>query len=301
MEKVSFSTCVNTPMFKSTFQTVQTPSQSYYSVFYPTNQPYIDTVQIRSKKDIQLEKLNRLFPNGGIEQLYNEINKDFGIINIPSLKLYGDNDGITAGGYTFNKNEISLSLSDLLDSDTKLVGIKDGKRTILTSPKIKLPLFVDKKTAQYFIYSQYQKGNMGYDQIVAEPVTPDEQRKFIAQKMAHEVVHAQQHQTMCQTEDIGAKEVYKAWTHFKPQNLIEKYVFDFKSDNSFKYTYWGKKTDTEKIYSITSREGQFAKIWLDAVENYPPVDSPEYENNAIEKDAYERSAAYADSKFGTWN
>ena len=31
---------------------------------------------------------------------------------------------------------------------------------------------------------------MGYDQIVAEPVTPDEQRKFIAQKMAHEVVHA---------------------------------------------------------------------------------------------------------------
>jgi hypothetical protein len=142
---------------------------------------------------------------------------------------------------------------------------------------------------------------MGFDKLIAEPLTEDEQRKFITQKISHEVIHAQQHQIMRETEGIGEKEIFKAWAHYQPKNLIDEYIFNFRMDMIFPKTYWGNQPKTETKYSADSKEGQQAKIWLDAVRNYPPVESPEYEKNAIERDAYDRSAQYADEKYGAWS
>lgn len=291
----------NVPVGQKTGVNVQQRPNVQGGMFTPAlNQTNLDTVTIRDKKEIYLEKLDKLFPNGGVEQAYKDICRDFGIIDPPHLEFCGSKDNAVGGGYTFNKNEISISIEDLMESDTKIVGIKNGKREILTSPKVKLPLFIDKKNAQLFLYAQSKNGNMGYDKLVAEPLTPDEQRKFVIQKLAHEVIHAQQHQIMQQTEGIDSKDIFRAWTHYKPKNLIDKYVFDFQTDRAFKMIYWGDKPEREKIYSQDSKEGQLAKVWLEAVRNYPPVTSPEYEQNAIEKDAYERSAQYTADKYGSW-
>lgn len=261
-----------------------------------------DSVHIRTKKEIYIDRMQQLFPNNELQELYDSINKDFGIDRPAHLRfLESSTDKAAAGGFTFSKNEITLDMSDLLDSDTKIVGIKDGKRTVLTSPKCGLPMFCDKKNAMLLLYVQSKRGNMGFDKLVAEPVTPEDQKKFIALKIAHEVVHAQQHMKMRQTEGIGEKEILKAWSHAKPsKNLIEQKLVDIVVENCYKKSYWGNEPLTETSIKADSEEGKLAKEWLEAVRNYPPVDSPEYEKNAIEVDAYKRSAEYIKDKYGEW-
>lgn len=262
--------------------------------------PETDTVNLRSKKEIYIEKLDKLFPDGGIQKVYDSINQDFGLDRPAHLRLVGDNDGVAAGGFTFSKNEIILSLSDMLESDSKVVGIKNGKRVVLTSPKNKLPLIANKESAEKFVEQYSKYGNLGFDQLVVEPVTEDDQRKLIIQKIAHEVIHAQQHMIMRQTEGIGEKEIFKAWTHEKPKNLIEKALLDIKANNQKNQSYWANEPETEKTNASDSPQGTLARIWLEAIRNYPPVDSPEYEKNAIEVDAYMRSAKYVADKYGNW-
>lgn len=303
MEKVNSYSCVSTPLNYSTGVNVNKTTSVKNDAIFKTglvSQPAMDTVNFKSRKEILTEKFNKLFPNNEFNQIYNDITKDFGIDKQPTLKLYDEEDGVTGGGYTFNKNEISMSLSDLLDSDTKIVGIKDGKRTVLVSPSVKLPLFVNKESADAFLKLQAQHGNLGFDKLIAELLTPNEQKKFIVQKISHEMIHAQQHMIMRQTEGIGEKEIYKAWLHEKPKNMIEKAVFDIKTNTFFPKTYWGNQQETKTTISAGSPKGQIARVWLEAVRNYPPVDSPEYVKNPIEQDAYIRSAKYAYDKFGSW-
>ncbi len=261
--------------------------------------PTSDVVSLRNEKDIYLDKLNVLFPDGGIEKLYNDINKDFGIDKPADLKFYGKDDGVMAGGFTFEKNEIALSLSDLLDYDTKIIGIKNGKKVTLTSPSCKLPLFIDRKSAESFINIHSKHGNLGFDELLVEPLTEDDQRKYITQKIAHEVIHSQQHMIMRQTEGIGAKEIIKAWTHAKPKNMIEKAILELQVQNSLQKSYWKDIPDETKI-SKNSSGSLIAHIWLEAVRNYPKVDSPEYTRNPIEQDAYLRSFEYVKNKYGNY-
>lgn len=301
MEKVNLYSCVSKPLnYTNGVSKTATPHEVAFKSAAVSN-PNADTVSFRSQKDIYLDRLNKLFPNGGIEKVFDDINKDFGLDIPPKLKLYGDNDGIMAGGFTFERNEIGMSLYDLLGSDTKIVGIKDGKRTVLVSPKVKLPLFVDKKSADEFIKLHSQHGNLGFDKLIAEPLSEDEQRKLIVQKLAHEVIHAQQHMIMRQTEGIGEKEIIKAWTHEKPKNMIDKAILGVKADNLYSKSFWADKSETEKSIPKNSPKSIMAYLWLESVRNYPPVDSPEYTKNPIESDAYERSAHYLKTKYGWWN
>lgn len=301
MDKVSLYTYA--PTFRTDINKVSAgnvASANSNAVTAPLSGANIDTVKIRDRKEINIEKLNKLFPNGELQRVYDEMNKDFGIDRAPHLRFVGNNDGVVAGGFTFSKNEITMSLEDLMESDTKIVGIKNGKRTVLTSPKNKLPLFVSKQMAQASVAALAKNGNLGYDQLVIEPLTEEEHKKFIVQKISHEVIHAQQHMVMRQTEGIGEKEVMAAWTHDKPQNMIDKAILGFKVRDMFNRSYWADKPETEKTISADSEMGKKAKEWLEAVRNYPAVESPEYEKNAIEVDAYNRSAEYAEKKFGPW-
>lgn len=252
-----------------------------------------DSFKLQDKKDLYLEKLNKLFPNNELTEIYNNINKDLGIDYPPQLKFYGDNDGVQAGGYVFSKNEVQMSLSDLLETDTKIVGIKNGKRVPLVSPKEHLPLFVSKQNAMMFVELQSKQGNLGFDELVIEPTTPEEQRKLVIQKLAHEVIHAQQHMIMRRTDGIGEKEILKAWTHEKPKNMIEKAILDIKTNEMYKNSYWAGK-ETSIIFKKDTTQGYLANIWLEAVRNYPPVTSPEYSRNPLETDAYLRAAQYVE-------
>ena len=303
MEKVNLYSCVSKPLncANGVNSAKAVAPQSVGFTSSVASNPNTDSVSFRSQKDIYLEKLNQLFPNGELDRVYKDINKDFGIDVPPQLKFYGDNDGVAAGGFTFERNEIAMSLSDLLSSDTKIVGIKDGKRTVLVSPKVKLPLFVDNKSANEFIKLHSQHGNLGFDELVAEPLSEEEKKKLVIQKIAHEVIHAQQHMIMRQTEGIGEKEIIKAWTHQKPKNMIDRAILGFKVRDLYNKSVWGDMPETEKTIPNGSPKSVMAHIWLEAVRNYPPVNSPAYEKNPIEVDAYERSAQYLKQKYGWWN
>ena len=50
------------------------------------------------------------------------------------------------------------------------------------------------------------------------PTTKEDKKRMVLQKISHELIHAQQHQFMRQTEGIGEKEILKAWTHIKPND-----------------------------------------------------------------------------------
>ena len=266
-----------------------------------TTNPIQDSFVKLDKKQVYLDKLNKLFPNNSLNLIYNTMNTELGIDKPAKMTFSTSDDGITGGGFTYSKNEINLSLEDLLASDTKIVGIKNGKRTILISPSVKLPLFINKEMANQFVELHSKNGNLGFDKLIAEPVTAEEQRKLIIQKIYHEVIHAQQHMIMRKTDDIGSKEISKAWTHIKPNNLIEHFILNNRTDEIFKKSFWANIPEPKEKFNKDSDIGKIAHIWLEGIRNYPAVDSPEYPKNPIELDAYNRSFEYINKKFGGWN
>lgn len=302
MEKVSFNSCVQNSLSNYNVNPIKkVPANAEGLTFQAQIHEVTDSLNIRNSKEIYLEKLNKLFPNAQFDKVCDNINNDFGIDKPAKITLVGDNDGVAAGGYNFEKNEITLSLNDLLGSDTKIVGIKNGKKTVLVSPSEKLPLFIDKENADKFIKLHSQHGNLGFDKLVAEPITEDEQRKFVIQKLSHEIIHSQQHMIIRKTEGMGEKEIIKAWQHDKPDNLIENYILNWKTDSAYNRSYWKNQPKTKQTIKQNSPAGYLAKTWLEAIRNYPPVNSPEYTKNPIEVDAYLRSAQYVINKYGNWN
>lgn len=255
-----------------------------------------DTFTPTQTQEIKIkQKFAQLFPNGEINKYFNEINKDFGITTNPELKFVYDEKSMLGGGYTFSKNIIEMNLYDLMSCDHKIVGIKDGKKLPLISPKEKLPLFTSKELGEEFIKNQNRNGKFGFDKLILEEVTPQEQKKFIIHKIVHECVHAKQHQDLRETEGIDDKDIIKAWIHANPKNLIEKQLLNISAENVYMKTQW-KDKPIEKKYPQGSQMYQKSLVLLDAIKNYPKVDSPEYITNALEKEAFDESAKYINMK-----
>ena len=260
------------------FRGVTNPQDSFQSTMTP--------------EMIVRKKFDALFPNGGINKIYDQINKDFKIDNPAELSFVYDETSQLGGGFTFNKNQIEMNIYDLMHYDKKIVGIKNGKKYPIISPSEKIPLFVDKQNGERLLEIQSKQGNLGFDKLVMEDVTPKEHRKFIIQKIAHECVHAKQHQILRETEGIGDKEIIKAWTHAKPKNLAEEKSLDNYAEKRFQDSPWAKVPPAEIKHKKVSPTYQKAMILLDAIRNYPPVDSPLYTKNPLEREAFEMSALY---------
>lgn len=269
----------------------------------PVSQPTsLNDVFVKtSNADNYKVKLEKLFPNGELNSLYDEMNKSLRIDKPAKLQFFGENDGVFGGGFTFEKNEINLSLADLVGNDTKLVGIKDGKKVVLVSTSVQLPLFVTKQLAEEFIQMQSKSGNLGFDKLVAEPVTDKEMKKFVYQKILHEVIHSQQHMILRQTEGFGTKKVIEAWTHIIPKSSKERNQLNEAINKRFNDSYWSKQPVDKVKFPKNSPIAILAGSWLEAIRHYPPVESPEYNKNAIEQDAYSRSAMMANKIYGSWN
>lgn len=261
---------------------------------------YYSTNSIKNNNESNLEQLNKLFPNGELIKFYNQMSEELGLDIPPKLNFVSTEDKIKGGGYTFLKNEINMNLADLTDTNLKIVGIKNSKKETLVSPNEQLPLIVNKDNANLFLEVQAKKGNLGFDKLIAEPTSIDDRKKLILQKIYHELIHAQQHMIMRQTEGIGTKEIIKAWTHKQPKNVLEEYLLDIQANKQYNSSVW-VQSQTNTKYHKDSLSGQIAKKWLEAIRNYPPIDSPEYTKNPIESDAYNRSAEYIKRNFGGWN
>ncbi|MBE7713235.1 MAG: hypothetical protein E7Z87_05780 [Cyanobacteria bacterium SIG26] len=257
-------------------------------------------VKSSNSDEIYVKKMNELFPNGSLDKIYAAMNKEFGIDIPAKLKLYGTSDGVQAGGYTYSKNEIGMSMQEFIENDHKVVGIKDGKKFTIMSPKINLPMFASKDLCNSFLNMPNNPYKMFFDKFEVVPISKDEQRKFILQRIVHEVIHAQQHMIMRQTSDIGELEVLKAWSHYIPNTQSDAEKFDNSAKEHIKKTFWGTQPPTSRLIAEDSQLGQLAHVWLEAVRYYPPVDSPEYNKNAIEVDAYNRSYDYIVKRFGKY-
>ncbi len=244
---------------------------------------------------ITRKNFDALFPNGEINKIYDKINQDFGVANPAKLNFVYDETSQLGGGYTFNKNEIEMNLYDLMTSNKKIVGVKNGKKIPLVSPKDKLPLFINEDIAVQFVDMHNKNGSLGFDKLIVEDVTPKEHRRFIIQKIAHECVHAKQHQILRETEGIGDKEIIKAWTHQKPKNMIEEEALNKYVEQRYQTTPWAKIGQAGVKYTKDSQVYQNAMVLLDAIRNYPPVTSPLYTSNPLEREAFEVAAMYVKS------
>ena len=264
------------------------------------NTPKDEFVRV-DQKEFYLKKLDELFSSaGGINAVYENMCKDFNIDYPPKLNLYSGKDNITSGGFTFNTNEIGMCLEEMLGYNYKLVGIKNGKKTTIISPNGNIPLFADKASLDMIAKLHSTRGNLGFDSLSVEQVTDNDLRHFVVQKISHEIIHAQQHMVLRQTEGIGSKEIIKAWTHIKPKDKFEEMKLQRLTEDLYNKSYWKNVDEGAPKYPKNSSVGQLARIWLDAIKNYPAVDSPEYMKNAIEQDAYKRSFEYANKYYGNY-
>lgn len=246
-----------------------------------------------------LERIDKLFPYGELNDIYAEMCKELELDYPPQLVFETGKPGEKGGGYTFHSNRINLNIQDILTSDYKLMGVKDGQKELLVDPKTMTPLFIDKVLAGLVVKNPKNAVLKGYDELVAEPVTDEEQRKLFLMKLRHELVHAKQHMIMRQTEGLGAKAIIKAWQHFPPNNGTPKYIIDQLINGYYQKSFWADKPDIIK-YKKHSPEGEYAAKCLDAVQNYPPVTSPLYNTNFIELEAYKSSSDYIIEKYGNW-
>lgn len=257
---------------------------------------------VRSAKtqDVYTQKLNALFPNGALDKIYAQIGKELGIDVLPTLKFYGPSDNVMAGGFTFSKNEIALSLGEIFNFDKKVVMVKNGRYLTLVAPQIGMPMFADKASCEMVANANRKNIKKIADDVKVVSMTDDDYKKFVIHKLYHELIHAQQHMIMRSTEGIGEKEITKAWTHIKPKNEAEEKKLTELTEKLHKDSYWADKTPTVQKHSKDSEQGKLAYTFLEAVRNYPPVGSPEYHSNALEADAYKRSYEYLTKNFGSY-
>ncbi len=273
---------------------------NYKQNVYPQNNISRSNVAFCSGSVMQsdLDKLYSIMPKEQLNKEFNDICKNLKLDINPKLEIVDSyNDG-RGGGYNFYRHEVSLCASDLVCSDYKIVGTKAGKKIVLVDPKTQSPLFATKDMAEEFVKNAQVRKNYGYDSIEMVPTTIDDKKRLIIQKLSHELIHAQQHMLMRQTEGIGEKEIIKAWTHGKPRNSEEEKQLNNFVEKSFAHSFWADKKKTEIKIPKNSPAAMLTYQWLNAVKNYPPVNSVEYLTNAIETDAYRRSADYAQNMFG---
>ncbi len=264
-----------------------------------TKQSAPDTFVKTDNSTRYIERINELFPYGELDDIYAEMCKELELDYPPKLVFETGAPGETGGGYTFHSNKISLNIQDILSSDYKIMGVKDEKKETMVDPKTMTPLFINKAIAGLVVKNPQNAVVKGYDKLIAEPVSDEEQRKLFLMKLRHELVHARQHMIMRQSEGIGAKAVVKAWQHFPPNGGAPKYIIDQLVNSYYRKSYWADKPDEIK-YKKHSPEGEYAAKCLDAIQNYPPVASPLYNTNFIELEAYKNSSDYILEKYGNW-
>ena len=244
------------------------------------------------------DKLNSLFPNNELEKIYDNMCKQLGLDIKPTLKLPENEKEGWGGGFTFQTNEVSLSKNDLCDSDYKIVAVKNGKRFVLVSPDIKIPLFTRKEGAIDFVNGAKSNNNYGFDSVEIVPTTVEDQRRIVMQKIYHELIHAQQHMIMRQTEGIGIDGIIRAWTHLQPENEEDEQKIKDIVKNIRSKSYWADKSDTPTKVARDNLLYPIAKNWVEGIKHYPPITSPQYSKNPVEADAYSRSAEYVQQLFG---
>lgn len=248
-------------------------------------------------KTIENKEIERLFPNGELNKIYNNIANHYGLEVPPTLELINDFDKGDRGYYSAHNNSVKIVLDFLKPEARKFLIEKDGQKFYTVGDSRGL-LFRTKeediKKEQKYIESLGLKA-------APEPLTDDDKKKLMVFLLAHELSHAYQNQIIRHTEGLNEWDMIKSrFNNKKPQgmNLIELQLFLL--DRKKEYNISHNNMNFEKIYSQNSEEGKQAKIWYDSSVGYqkPEDNYQENINNPLEIYANEKAYKYLKENFG---
>ena len=269
---------------------ILTPSVNT-SVTYPAEHFFANQAENVSV----IQKFNAVISPEEIKNFYTEAGKYLNLDIMPKLNLYPTYYKGRAGGYNYQQNFINMNMSDVLQTDFKILGRKGNDIFPLYDIRNELPLYYSKDIANEFIKISRSRNYDGFDAMFIKPTSIKEKKRYICQRLMHELIHAQQHMLIRQTEGIEGEDIIRTWLNNRidPENIEKMTV------NLFKTSFWANRKPTPKIYKQQSPTGRLALRWLNAIKNYPvDINSTDYNENEIEKDAYKRSAEYTRKIFG---
>ena len=249
------------------------------------------------------KELDRLFPNGELHKIYNDISKEYGLENPPKIKLNPYPDATDYMATSHISNDVMVNLGTLLaPNQYKFTFEKNGKKPYCYDDVTKRIRIVQTSNPEDLkLISDYNK-QLGADNSVAVPLTDDDKRKMVISSLAHELEHCKQNQVIRHTQ--GLDEFQMITSQLKPTldkrqvNLIDQTILNMVLKNKYNQSHY--PTDNVKIYSKDSPEGKKAYEWYNAEVNYINYeqDYNGYKNNPIEKDANERAHEYLVKHYG---
>ena len=287
----------NFPVIQSYFTGVNRVSDSGKNS--PAKLPELKEDVFEKSKDVkapELNELSRLFPNNEIYKIFDDIVKEYGLENPPSLEYICNSDDNDFASASHISNKITLNLDNILTPNIyKFLVEKDGKkaycknemakslRTLKTTNQADINTITD-----YYLQS-------GADKCSAEPLSDEDKRKMIIFSLAHELEHFYQNQVVRHTEGLDEFDMIKTQLSRNSdikENILEQLKQKYESN-------YGEK-DKSKIYSQDSPEGKLAQEWYQASINYTDYneDYETYANNPLEADANDRANKYLTEHFG---
>lgn len=243
------------------------------------------------------KEIARLFPNGELNKIYNNIANDYGLENPPKLDLIKEFELGDRGYYTATNNSIKIVLDFLKPEARKFLLEKDGQKFYTVGDSRGLLFRIKNQDIQN---EKNSLEDMGF-KVSTEPLTDDDKKKLMVFLMAHELSHAYQNQIIRHTEGLNEWEMIERRLNNslpKGANLIQQKLNILTMKQTYDKTH--KEMSFEKIYSQNSAEGKQAKIWHDATVGYrrPEMNYEDNINNPLETYANERAYNYLKQKFG---
>lgn len=251
-----------------------------------------------------INELNRLFPNGEIYKIYDDIVKEYGLETPPEFKLEADSKGNTDYASTSHiSNSVTLNLDNMLAPDMyKFLTEKNGQKSYCYDDDLKrIKVIKTSDRADLDAIIAYNK-QLGADNCTAVPLTDDDKRKLIISSLAHELEHCYQNQIIRQTEGLDEFDMITTQIKNNPDNrrmnLIEQTLMFYKIKD--KYNSHHPQSSVEKLYSQDSTQGRKAVEWYNATVNYTDFNSDyaSYKNNPLELDANEKANRYLIEHYG---
>lgn len=258
-----------------------------------------DTFIKSDRQDTVMEKLDKLFPNGELNKICEQIINVYGIEHPPEIQ-YGIRDESVGMAYNRERNIITINpkFVDSLDKYHKLhVEFKDSEGNTISGYA---PHPEEEHELGFIIDTEkFMKDNKFYAEkgIKTNIVkyNDDDKRKEIIFLLAHELQHAHQAQIINQTEGLGMYNVLKQSAMKSTNNLIARKLIELNYDAIYKNSPWSTYNDTIK-YSKDSQMGEYASKLYEANMDYtnPDEDSKKYLNNFTEVDANKKAGEYLD-------
>ena len=255
--------------------------------------------------DCYVKKLNavpleieRLFPNNEFEKIYNDIVRAYGLKNPPKIVWaptgnYGDacmNHENNLVYFDINKfsEKKYKALIEYTDANGNVVkGYQPSNNNILATYK-------DEADFDKNVKPDCDRLNIKAKLV---PLTDADKRNLIIFRFAHELGHAFQNKIVSQTEGLSLHNMLKEIRIKNDKNFISLNKFLATWDKKFAIIY-GK--EEQKLYSLDSKEGHYARKIYESSINYPyrSKGTSEYYNNFLEIDANNRARVFVNQNYG---